>query len=118
MSDGTRTADRLRPVDERILDALRDGPLSVRELEDKLRREIFEGFAESHGFTWPEYEDEPAGLRLTALASSERVLGLVHLHVGRGYGRLRSLEHRGLVERIQVDGHRPMLWRLAKELGR
>ncbi len=98
--------------DQRALDAIAGGPLSSRELSMRLLREDWERWAEQEGFeiAW-DTDDEPVGARLLALAEA-REAGLYCGMRWEIYRRLVRLEKRGLVERIQVPGHRPMLWRL------
>ena len=100
-------------ADNRILAALEDGPLSAREIADKLHREVLDAWAERHGydFEWGTSE-EPFGARLLAISEAAET-GLPHLYRHTVDPRLRGLERRGEVERIQLPGHRPMLWRLA-----
>lgn len=99
-------------ADQAILRILADGPLSANEIADKIRREAWATWSERHGydFEW-ETAEEPLGARL--LASCEaRDSGLL-LHAYEIHPRLRGMERRGEVERIQIEGHRPMLWRAA-----
>ena len=109
---------RFSPATLRILGALADGPLSVNEITAKLRLEVWETWAEAEGVEveWGSPSggrgpNEPVGARLVAMASAER-LGLVNLSDYQVYPRLRVLERRGEVMRLQLDGHRPTLWRL------
>ena len=100
---------KLRADDRAILQALSNGPLSTREVSDAIFRRIREEWSEKHGydFEW-ETDEEPLGARL--LASCEaRDSGLILL-AHEIAPRLRSLEKRGAVERIQIAGQRPMLW--------
>ena len=99
----------LRADDRVILDALADGPRSAREVSDTVLRRAKEEWAAEHGyfFEWGSHE-EPLGAALLAHSEARR----------RGWklmtweidARLRSLEKRGAVERLQVGGQRPMLW--------
>lgn len=102
-------------ADRRILGALQGGPKSAREIADVLRREVWETWAEANGYDieW-ETDNEPLDARILALVSAEE-RGLAYLFAHQVYPRLRGLERRGLVERIQVQGRRPMLWRAASE---
>lgn len=98
-------------ADHRILGALEAGPLSANEIAHKLRREVRESWADRHGYgdiAW-ETDQEPFGARLLAFSEADE-LGLPYLYSYQVYPRLRGLERRGEVERIQVEGHRPMLW--------
>jgi hypothetical protein len=103
-------------VDQRILGALgSSGPLTVNEIADTVRREVWAAWAERHGydFEW-ETSQEPVGARLLAVSEADE-LGLPYLYRHQVYPRLRGLERRGEVERIQVEGRRPMLWQRAQE---
>lgn len=98
--------------DQAILATLKDGPLSANEIADRIRRGAWAAWSERHGydFEW-ETDEEPLFARLLALGEA-RDAGL-KLHGYEMHAPLRSLERRGLVERIQIEGHRPMLWSLA-----
>lgn len=100
-------------ADHRILGALEAGPLTVNEIAHKLRCEVWEAWAERHGhdIEW-ETGQEPLGARLLAFSEADE-MGLPYLHSHQVYPRLRGLERRGEVERIQIKGRRPMLWKLA-----
>lgn len=100
-----------RLMDQRVLHALADGPKSSREIGDFLRREVWHAWAEKHGydFEW-ETDEEPVGARILAMGEADQ-LGLPYLMGSTIDGRLRRLEGRGLVERIQLEGRRPMLWK-------
>lgn len=102
-----------RLKDERVLHSLGDGPKSVREIGTVLRREVWHAWAEKHGydFEW-ETDEEPLGARLLAIHEADD-LGLPYLMGTDVYSRLVRLERRGLVQRIQIEGHRPMLWKAA-----
>lgn len=99
-------------AEERILGALADGPLSAREIAERLRDDLFEGWAERHGFevAWGT-DEEPLGARLLAIHEAAEN-GVPHLFAHQVYPRLRALELMEEVQRIQIPGHRPMLWRL------
>jgi hypothetical protein len=108
MSRATRTL----VADQAILDALdASGALSTREISTWIRRRAWRDWSERHGydFEW-ETDEEPVGARLLASAEA-RDRGIL-LSTWEIYRRLRWLERRGLVERIQIPGRRPMLWRL------
>lgn len=101
-----------RPADAAILEALTAGPLTTREISSTIIAKIRTEWSERHGydFEW-ETDQEPVGARVLAHGEA-RDNGLLLL----GYEidpRMRRLEKLGDVVRIQVDGHRPMLWRLA-----
>lgn len=98
-------------VDQRILGALEAGPLTTNEVADKLRQEVWAAWADRHGydFEW-ETDQEPLGARLLAVSEAD-AMGLPYLYRHQVYPRLVALERRGQVERIQLEGRRPMLWR-------
>lgn len=95
----------------RVLGALADGPLSVREIGVKLRREVWAAWSERHGydFEW-DSDEEPLGARILAKMEAEEN-GLAYLFSCEIYPVLVRLERKGCVERIQIAGRRPMLWR-------
>lgn len=99
----------LRPDDRAILDALAGTPLSTREVSNAIFYRIREEWSEKHGydFEW-ETDEEPLGARI--LASQEARDAGLKLLAHEIAPRLRSLEKRGAVERIQIAGTRPMLW--------
>lgn len=103
-------------TDRAILEALSGGPLSTREISDALFRRIREEWSERHGydFEWAT-DEEPLGARL--LASSEARDAGYRLQSWEIRPRLARLERLGEVERIQVEGHRPMLWRRSQPRG-
>ena len=102
-------AAKLRPCDREILLALADGPRSAQEISDWIMAEAREEWSVQHGydFEWGT-DDEPVGARL--LAHSEARKAGIKLLAHEIYSRLRVLEKRGAVERIQIEGTRPMLW--------
>lgn len=108
------TGSLLQARESRILGALVDGPLSAKEIERKLRVELWNAWADKHGFEieW-DTEREPAGARILALHEADD-LGLPHVAAGSAHSRLVALERKGKVERVQIPGHRPMLWRLPR----
>jgi hypothetical protein len=100
-------------ADQRILGVLNEaGPLTAREIYDRLRREVWAAWADRHGydFEW-ETDQEPLGARLLAFSEADE-LGLPYLHGHQVHPRLLGLERRGEVERIQIEGRRPMLWQV------
>jgi hypothetical protein len=100
----------LSVTDLEILGALERGPLSAREISDAVVRMVKEAWAERRGETieW-DTDDEPVGASLLACTEARDVgFKMMPWEIDR---RLRSLERRGYVTRIQIDGHRPMLWR-------
>lgn len=104
-------------ADQRVLRALDAGPATVNEIARKLRLEIWEAWAERHGyeFEW-ETDQEPLGARLLAVSEADD-MGLPFVHKHDVYPRLLGLERREEVERIQIEGHRPMLWRRSEPKG-
>jgi hypothetical protein len=74
---------------------------------------VWEAWADRHGYDleW-ETDQEPFGARILAFSEADE-MGLPYLFSHQVYPRLRRLERRGEVERIQVEGRRPMLWQLA-----
>lgn len=110
----TSTQVTLRADDREILAVLENGPLSANEIADRIRQRAFDRWSDRHGydFEWgtdARGTEEPLGARLLALGEAKdegiKTLGY-QLHP-----RLRALEKRGAVERIQIEGQRPMLWR-------
>lgn len=103
-----RTA--LRADDREILAALSDGALSAREISDAIMVKARALWAERHGyfFEW-DTDEEPLGARLLAHFEARDAGWKLLTH--EIDPRLRSLEKRGAVERIQVEERRPMLWR-------
>lgn len=112
MSESERASlfSPLRADDRAIIVALADGPLSTQEIAREIRRVIRAEWSEKHGydFEW-ETDEEPLGARL--LASGEARDRGIKMMAHEIAPRLRSLEKRGAVERIQIEGARPMLWR-------
>ena len=98
-------------IDQRILGALESGPLSAREISEKLIAETREAWAESEGLSVDELEAEgwPSPTRLMAFAAADR-LGVPFVHSWEADSRLRRMERKGQVQRIQIEGRRPMLW--------
>ena len=107
---GSAASASLRADDRAILDVLADGPLSANEIADRIRRRVREEWSDRHGydFEW-ETDEEPVGARLLAMCEAKDA-GL-KIHGWEIHSRCRSLERRGAVERIQIEGQRPMLWR-------
>lgn len=100
--------------DQAILDAL-DKPMSAREISEKLRQQALDAWAEEHGYGEVEWgtdqtgPNEPFGARMLALTEA-RERGTYPGLSFEVYPRLLYLERHGRVERIQIEGHRPMLW--------
>lgn len=111
MPDGSPlpAAAKLRPADRVILDALLDGSATAREISERVLARAKEEWAARHDyfFEWGT-DEEPLGAALLA-HSEARKAGwlLMPWEIDR---RLRSLEKHGAVERVQVEGQRPMLW--------
>lgn len=101
-------------ADQRILAALEAGPATAKEIGEKLRREVWEAWADRHGydFEWGS-DQEPLGARLLARIEADE-MGLPYLYAYDVYPRLRGLERRGQVGRIQIDGHRSILWNVVR----
>lgn len=100
-----------KPCDLAILDVLALGAHSAQEIADAIRRKAREDWAERHGyfFEW-ETDEEPLGARLLAHGDARQAgLKLLAYEIDP---RLRAMEKRGEVVRIQIEGHRPMLWTL------
>lgn len=99
----------LRDDDREIIAALADGPLSAREIAHRIRRKAQEQWSAEHGyfFEWGT-DEEPLGAALLAHTDARHAGWKLLTH--EIDPRLRSLEKRGAVERIQIGGQRPMLW--------
>lgn len=97
---------------EWILRVLGDGPLSAREISERMFEETWEAWAEERGIggliEW-RTEAEPLGVRLLAFCDA-RDRGLSPLHAWQTYSHLRRMERAELVQRIGLPGHRPQLW--------
>lgn len=109
MTPESSAATALRADDREILSVLEDGPLSANEIADRVRRRARDRWSERHGydFEW-ETDEEPLGARLLAhFEAKDEGIKLMSFEIDP---RLRSLERRGAVERIQIEGKRPMLW--------
>lgn len=101
----------LRPCDQAILAVLADSPRSAQEIAAAIRRSAREAWIEREEIVQTWEDDEPPALVKLLAHGDARKDGLKLL----GYEiapRLRYLERHNLVERIQLEGHRPMLWRL------
>lgn len=96
-----------------ITELLAAGPKTAQELSRAMHLQVLERWAaeelemEVDWFT----KAEPFGARLLAHVWGVQQ-GYVWLHAYELHNRLASMEKRGLVMRVQVVGHRPMLWRL------
>lgn len=98
--------------DLRVLNAI-DKPQTTAEITARLRREVWETWAEQEGIeiVWNEC-GLPAGLGMRLLAySTARERGLVTLNSQQVYNRLRKLERFGAVARLSMPEHsRTILW--------
>lgn len=106
----------LQNDDREILAVLEDGPLTASEIAARIRQRACDRWSDRHGYDIEWGTDqrgprEPVGARLCALAEATQQDGITSLSAYRLHGRLPRLERRGAVERIQIEGHRPMLWR-------
>jgi len=103
-----------------VLRLLADGPLSAGEISERMWHEIREEWAAENGVAglieWGNSESEPLGARLLA-ASRARQSGSMPLHQWELRPHLIRMEKHGLVERIVIEGHRPMLWRASSQEG-
>lgn len=106
-----------RPADLAILDQLATGPLTGEEIAARIRQEALDAWLEksNYDFEWGTAQ-EPLGARLLAI-SEARDRGLL-VHGFELYPRLRLLERRGDVQRIQIEGRRPILWRRTLDIRR
>lgn len=97
---------------EWTLRLLADGPLSGREISERMFEETWEEWAESRGvgglIEW-RTDQEPLGARLLAFCEAKDA-GCEPLHAWQLYRHLVRMEKAGLVSRIQIPGHRPILW--------
>ncbi len=102
-------------IQEWVLRLLTDGPLSVREISERMFEETWEGWAEERGvgglIEWRS-DAEPLGARLLAFCEAKD-RGFPPCHSWQLRPHLQRMERAGLVERIGLPGHRPMLWRSA-----
>lgn len=90
-----------------------NGPLSCRELSARMYSEQWERWAEEHAL---ELEDVAiyGPLRMMAnLAARERGAPVALLPYKLD-NHLRRMERAGLIQRIQLLNHRPMLWRVSQ----
>lgn len=96
----------------RILYELRDGPLSAPEIAHRLWLEVMTTWAEANGVLW----DEEGGTGLDRLRAHqwwEKTYPCPTLSMPHAvYPYLRTLEKQGEVQRIELAGHRPILWRI------
>jgi hypothetical protein len=95
---------------QRVLAVVSDGPKTCNEVSAILIAEAREAWANRHGYEieWGS-EHEPLGARLLAWGEAEEN-GCLYLIGHEVYPVLRRLERDGKVGRIQVEGHRPILW--------
>jgi len=99
-------------ANQRVLGALSDGPKTANEIADVLLLEVWQAWADRHGYDLAALIENEVEVRVMAWAEAEEN-GLAYLFSHQVYPRLRALERKGLVERVQIAGTRPMLWRLA-----
>lgn len=105
------TSQPLSVADLAIVSCLERGPFSTREISDEILLIVKQAWADKHGYDieWGS-DSEPVGASLLACCEAREMgFKLSPWQVG---ARLASLEKRGLVQRIQIKGRRPMLWRL------
>lgn len=108
---GPRTVRNI-VAEQTILEVLADGPLTANELSWRMHLRVLEGWAESEDLEVEWFTElEPFGARILA-AKWGREQGMVFLHGFELHRPLASMERRGLVQRVQIPGARPMLWRL------
>ncbi len=110
MTAATVKRRELPACDRAIIAALTDGPLSAQEIADNIRREGRERWLVGEGIYSDQEIENPSNIVKLLSCSMMRGEGL-KIHGHEVYARLRSLERRGAIERIQVEGQRPMLWR-------
>ncbi len=99
----------LRADDRAILYTLADGPLSANEIADLIRRDARERWLVREGIYSDQEIEEPSNVVKLLSCSMARGEGL-KIHGHEIYARLCYLERHGAVERIQIEGERPMLW--------
>lgn len=101
----------LSVADVALLSALRSGPLSTREIGTRIHDHVLQSWAVEQGYEieW-KTDAEPVGARLLASCWG-RELG-IRWNEWEIRPRLLRLERAGEIERIQIAGHRPMLWRI------
>lgn len=108
---GPRTVRNIA-IEQTVVELLVAGPMTARELSREMHLRILEGWADANDLEVAWFTDlEPLGARILAAAWA-RENGLVFLHGHELHRPLANMEKRGLVQRIQIEGERPMLWRL------
>ena len=101
-------ATALRDDDRTVLDALADGPLSVREISAGTYHAAREAWCDENDLEYDPEKPSSVVKLMGFVTASEH--GLVTLNADAVRRVLGRLEKRGAVERIAVEGHRPMLW--------
>jgi hypothetical protein len=100
-------------AEREVLDALADGPKSSREISEATYHAARKAWAEENGFDFdPDNPDDCHPVVKILGWSTAFGRGLRPMHPWQVDAVLRRLEKRGEVERVQIAGHRPMLWRL------
>jgi hypothetical protein len=98
------------PTRASIIEILKEGPMTEREISARIIQDARERWAEAKGYEI-DWNDPPVGASLLALGQA-RDQGL-KLHAHEIHNDLRWLERNHLISRIQIPGRRPMLWTLA-----
>jgi hypothetical protein len=104
---------RTLAADQAVLGTLAGGAKTCNEVSAELIAIARTAWADRHAYDieWGSAH-EPFGARLLAWHEAEEN-GCVYLYGHEVYRVMRRLERRGQVARMQVDGHRPILWMLA-----
>lgn len=99
-------------AEQTIVELLADGPLTANELSRRMHLRVLEAWAAAQDLEIAWFTElEPFGARLLAHRFGKEQ-GMVWLHGFELHRPLAGMERRGLVQRIQIPGERPMLWRL------
>jgi hypothetical protein len=98
-------------AEREVLDALASGPKSSREISEITVHAARKAWADENGVDYDPNNPAPFVKLLGWHTASER--GLSPMHAWEVYAVARRLEKRGEIVRVQIDGRRPMLWRLA-----
>lgn len=96
--------------EQEVLAALADGSKSCREISEWTIRRAQRAWAEEHGLD-PDDDDPVALVRILGWSTANE-RGLSPMHHWQADTVLRRLEQRGQVARVQIEGRRPILWRL------
>lgn len=100
-------------AERELLAALADGPKSSREISETTYHRAWAAWAEENGFEYDPADPEGSSFLVKILGwSTAHEHGIVPLHTWEVDRIARRLEKRGEVQRVQIAGHRPMLWRL------